>query len=139
MARSEADLIHDVGYLESGQTGSLESVVIGNEIVGYVRRLQEGINLDEGHLAIDALKRVGPGGGFLTDKSTLDTFRSLYQPELLDRKSYDSWKENGGKDLRERAREKAERVIDEHRPEPLGEEAIESMNEVIERSEAELS
>jgi trimethylamine--corrinoid protein Co-methyltransferase len=138
MARSEADLIHDVGYLESGQTGSLESVVIGNEIVGYVRRLQEGINLDEDHMAIDALKRVGPGGGFLTDKSTLDTFKSLYQPELLDRKSYDSWKESGGKDLRERAREKARRLIDEHQPEPPGEEAIESMNEIIERSEAEL-
>lgn len=138
MARSEADLIHDVGYLESGQTGSLESVVIGNEIVGYVRRLQEGINLDEDHMAIDALERVGPGGGFLTDKSTLDTFKSLYQPELLDRKSYDSWKESGGKGLRERAREKARRLIDEHHPEPLGEEAIGTMNEVIERSEAEL-
>ncbi|MBS3737091.1 trimethylamine methyltransferase family protein [Candidatus Bipolaricaulota bacterium] len=138
MARSEADLIHDVGYLESGQTGSLESVVIGNEIVGYIRRLQEGINLDENHLAIDALKRVGPGGRFLTDESTLDTYKSLYQPELLDRKSYDSWKESGGKDLRERAREKARKVIGEHEPEPLPDEAVQAMDEILEKSKAEL-
>jgi len=138
MARSEADLIHDVGYLESGQTGSLESVVIGDEIVGYVRRLRRGINLDEDHLAIDALKRVGPGGGFLTDQSTLDTFRNLYQPELLDRRSYDSWKEEGEKNLKERAREKAITILEEHEPEPLGGDIIEAMNEVIAEKESKL-
>ncbi|MCF7890232.1 trimethylamine methyltransferase family protein [Candidatus Bipolaricaulota bacterium] len=138
MARSEADLIHDVGYLESGQTGSLESVVIGNEIVGYVRRLQEGIKLDEDHLAIDALKRVGPGGGFLTDQSTLDTFKKLYEPELLDRNSYDSWKEKGGKDLRERAREKAKKLLDDPNSEPLAEDRVGIMDEIIEEKEEKL-
>ncbi|MFW6071461.1 MAG: trimethylamine methyltransferase family protein [Candidatus Bipolaricaulota bacterium] len=138
MARSEADLIHDVGYLESGQTGSLESVVIGNEIVGYVRRLQDGIDLDEDRLAIDALKRVGPGGRFLTDESTLDTYKTLYQPELLDRKSYDGWMESGGKDLRERAREKARKVIGEHEARPLPDEAVRTMDEILERSKAKL-
>ncbi|MBS3740400.1 trimethylamine methyltransferase family protein [Candidatus Bipolaricaulota bacterium] len=139
MARSDADLIHDVGYLESGQTGSLESVVIGNEIVGYVRRLQRGINLDKKHLAIDALKRVGPGGGFLTDQSTLDNFKTLYQPELLDRRSYDSWKEKGGKDLRERAREKAGKILDEHEPEPLSGEKVRVMDQIIEDKESQLA
>ncbi|MFP4135906.1 MAG: trimethylamine methyltransferase family protein [Candidatus Acetothermia bacterium] len=138
MARSEADLIHDVGYLESGQTGSLESVVIGNEIVGYVRRLQDGIDLDEDRLAIDALKRVEPGGRFLTDESTLDTYKTLYQPELLDRKSYDGWMESGGKDLRERAREKARKVIGEHEARPLPDEAVRTMDEILERSKAKL-
>ena len=139
MARSEADLIHDVGYLESGQTGSLESVVIGNEIVGYVRRLQRGINLDESHLAVEALKRVGPGGGFLTDQSTLNTFKKLYQPELLDRRSYDSWKENGAKDLRERAREKAKKLLDEHEPKQLPEGKVRAMDKIIENKESGLT
>ncbi|MFB6290870.1 MAG: trimethylamine methyltransferase family protein, partial [Candidatus Bipolaricaulia bacterium] len=130
MARTEADLIHDVGYLESGQTGSLESVVIGNEIIGYVRRLQRGIDLDEKYLAIDALKRVGPGGGFLTDQSTLDTFKELYQPELLDRRSYDSWKKEGEKDLRERARERANNLLNEHEPESLAEDKVQEMEEI---------
>ncbi|MFB6214852.1 MAG: trimethylamine methyltransferase family protein, partial [Candidatus Bipolaricaulia bacterium] len=138
MARSEADLIHDVGYLESGQTGSLESVVIGNEIVGYVRRLQEGINLDEDHLAVDALKRIGPGGSFLTDKSTLEKFKELYQPELLDRNSYDSWKEKGGKDLSKRAGEKAKELLREHEPKPLPEGKIRVMDEIIEEEETKL-
>ncbi|MBS3786787.1 trimethylamine methyltransferase family protein [Candidatus Bipolaricaulota bacterium] len=138
MARSEADLIHDVGYLESGQTGSLESVVIGNEIVGYIRRLQEGINLNEDHLALEALKRVGPGGGFLTDQSTMNTFKDLYQPELLDRSSYDSWKEKGGKNFRERARVKAKKLLDEHEPIPLSENKVQNMDEIIEEEESKI-
>jgi len=139
MVRSQADLIHDVGYLEAGQTGSLESVVIGNEIVGYLRRLQRGINLDEKHMAMDAIERVGPDGGYLTDQSTLDTFKDLYQPSLLDRKGYDSWKEAGAKDLRERARERAREVIESHEPEPLPEDSIETMDEIIAEAEEGIS
>lgn len=135
MANSEADLIHDVGYLESGQTGSLESVVIGNEIVGYVRRLQRGINLHEDYMAMDAIERVGPGGRFLTDQSTLDNYRDLYQPELLDRKGYDSWKEAGEQDLRERASEKAREIVENHEPKPLPDEVIREMDEVLDEAE----
>ncbi|MBS3765033.1 trimethylamine methyltransferase family protein [Candidatus Bipolaricaulota bacterium] len=135
MARSQADLIHDVGYLESGQTGSLESVVIGNEIVGYVRRLQRGMNMHEDYLAMDAIERVGPGGRFLTDKSTLDNYRDLYQPKLLDRKGYDSWKEAGAKDLRERASEKAKEIVENHEPEPLPDEVIREMDGVLDEAE----
>jgi len=138
MARSEADLIHDVGYLEAGQTGSLESVVIGDEIIGYVRRVQEGIRLDEEHLALEAIERVGPGGGYITDKSTLSTFKSLYQPELLDRQSYDGWKRGGEKDLSDRAREKAIEILEEQEPNRLPREKLEAMEDIIAGKEAEL-
>lgn len=138
MARSEADLIHDVGYLESGQTGSLESVVIGDEIIGYVRRVQEGIRLDEEHLALEAIERVGPGGGYLTDQSTLSTFKELYQPELLDRQSYDSWKSDGQKDLSARAREKAKEILENHEPKKLPDEKLNAMSEIIEKRKEEI-
>lgn len=138
MSRSEADLIHDVGYLEAGQTSSLESVVIGDQIIGYIRRLQEGINLDENHLGIDAIKRVGPGGNFLTDQSTLNTLSSLYQPDLLDRQNYDTWHEADSKDLRDRARKKARRIVEDHEPEPLGEDAVRTMDKIIEKNQARL-
>ncbi|MFP3952769.1 MAG: trimethylamine methyltransferase family protein [Candidatus Acetothermia bacterium] len=138
MARSDADLIHDVGYLESGQTGSLESVAVGNEIVGYVRRLHRGIDVDDDGLTVEAIERVGPGGSYLTDSSTLDTFRDLYQPELLDRQGYDSWKKDGEKSLADRAKEKVLEILDSHEPYPLDEDRVRAMDGVIERAEAGL-
>ncbi len=136
MSQTEADLVHDVGYLESGQTGSLESVVVGNEIIGYVRRLQQGINLDEEHLAIDAIGRVGPGGSYLTDPSTLATFKDWYQPKLLDRQGYDSWKEEGGKDFATRAREEAKHILKDYQPERLDEDKVTKLEEIISKKES---
>jgi len=136
MAHTQADLIHDVGYLESGLTGSLESVAIGNEIIGYVRNLQQGINLDDDHLAMDAIERVGPGGSYLTDPSTLAMFRDVYRPQLLDRQGYDNWKKNGAKDLRTRAREMVKSILANHQPTPPDEKKINAMEEIIDRQEA---
>ncbi len=138
MARSDADLIHDVGYLESGQTGSLESVAVGNEIVGYVRRVHRGMSLDDDSLTVEAIERVGPGGSYLTDSSTLDTFKDLYQPELLDRQGYDSWKESGEKDLAARARDKAKKILKNHEPYPLDEEKLDAMEQILEDARSKL-
>jgi len=138
MAQTQADLIHDVGYLESGLTGSLESVAIGNEIIGYIRSLQQGIDLDDYHLTMDAIERVGPGGSYLTDPSTLAMFRDVYQGELLDRQGYDSWKKSGGKDLYTRAREKVKKILATHKPNSLDEEKIHAMSEIIKEGQAGL-
>jgi trimethylamine--corrinoid protein Co-methyltransferase len=45
------NLIHDVGYLGQGLIGHPAGIVMCNEIIGFVRRMMRGIDLDDTHLA----------------------------------------------------------------------------------------
>ena len=58
------NLVHDVGYLEFGLTYSFDLLVMCDEFIGQVRRMMEGIRIDKEYLAVDSIKRVGPGGAF---------------------------------------------------------------------------
>ncbi len=51
--------IHDVGYLDSGLNGSLEMLVLCDEIIDMVKHIGKGIRVDEDHLALVVIDRVG--------------------------------------------------------------------------------
>jgi len=73
-AMSGGNLIHDSGYMESGACTSLQSLVIADEIIGQVKRLVRGIEVNEKTLALDVIAKVGPGGDFMSERHTCDTF-----------------------------------------------------------------
>ena len=131
---SGANLVHDVGYLESGKTGALEMIVMVDEILGYIRRITRGIEVNEETLAIDAIEEVGPGGHFLTHSHTLRNFRKeLWQPDLSDRQTWSKWVEGGKKRMEDRTREKTQLILKTHTPAPLSSQAEEKIQEVINR------
>lgn len=131
---SGANLVHDVGYLESGMTGALEMIVMVDEILGYVRRITRGIEVNEETLAIDAIEEVGPGGDFLAHSHTLRNFRKeLWQPDLSDRQAWSKWVEGGKKRMEDRTREKTQLILKTHTPAPLSSQAEEKIQEVINR------
>ena len=119
---SRCNLVNDVGYLEYGNTSSLEMVTIANEMVAMARHFVGGIDVNEETLALDALQRVkdaGPKGMFLTDDHTFDHFeQALFLPRLLDRSRYDSWEAAGSQDLYKRSNAEARRILDEHQVAP---------------------
>jgi trimethylamine--corrinoid protein Co-methyltransferase len=117
MART--NLNHDVGYLESGLTGSPEMMVLTNEIISMTRRFVEGIRLDEESLASGVIHDVGPGGEFLSHEHTMAHWRELWLPQLFDRQRLDPWIAGGSKGLGERLREATIGLINEHTVEPL--------------------
>ncbi len=132
---SGANLIHDVGYLESGLTGSLETLVACDEAIGLVRRIGRGITVDKESLAIEVIERVGHGGDFITDDHTYGHFKhEFWFPELLNRKRYDDWKNSGGFSLAEKSSLKAKNLLKEYQPEALKPEAYEKIDEVIGRA-----
>ena len=69
------NIMHDVFYIESGRTGSLELLVLMDEVISRVKFLLRGINCSPEHLAVEAVRRVGPGGSFLGDEHTARHFR----------------------------------------------------------------
>ena len=119
---SRCNLIHDVGYLEYGNTSSLEMVTMADELIAMVRHFTQGILVNEDTLALDALQRVkdaGAKGIFLTDDHTFDHFESaLFLPELLDRSRFDTWQNEGAPDLYQKSNNRAREILAQHRLQP---------------------
>ena len=113
------NLVHDLGYIEFGITYSLELLVLCNEFIGQVRRMMDGIVVDEEHLALDAVDRVGPGNSFLTDPHTFSHFKNNWQPDLTDRRIRKNWKKNGSLSMEESAKERIRSILDTHIPAPM--------------------
>lgn len=127
------NIVHDVGYLEFGLTYSFELLVLCNEFIGQVRRMMDGITVDTETLAVDAIKRVGPGGTFLSDDHTLAHFRENWHPELTNRQTYDRWQAKGTTTMRERAQEKITTLLQNHQPQALPMEIDTAIEKVLDR------
>jgi trimethylamine:corrinoid methyltransferase-like protein len=114
VALAGGNFIHDAaGFLEFCMTASFEKLVIDNEIIGMVMRAVEGIRVDETTLAFDEIKKVGPGGHFVSSRHTRRHMRAeQFRPTLSDRETRDVWTAAGGKDARRRAAEKAKAILD---------------------------
>jgi trimethylamine--corrinoid protein Co-methyltransferase len=130
-ALSGNNLVHDIGYIESGMTCSCEMIVICDEIIGAVRRLLGGIELTPETLALDVIDEVGPGGDFLSTDHTLRHYKECWYPSLFDRFSYQSWTEAGRPEAIARARQAARDAITNHRPEPLPEATRETLHSLV--------
>ena len=115
-ALAGANFIHDAaGLMEFALTACYEKFVIDNDILGMVMRAVEGIKVDDDSLAFDLIKKVGPGGNFVTAKHTRDFMRSEhYQPSVSDRDSREEWEAKGGKTTWERAAERVKEILANH-------------------------
>ena len=84
-----------------------ELLLIDNEIIGAVRHLLRGFEVDTETLAADVIARVGPGGNFLAEEHTARHYRQeLWFPKLWDRKTWSVWESEGAKNVSRRAWER---------------------------------
>ncbi len=132
---SRCNVIHDVGFLEYGNTSSLEMVVMANELIAMSRFFTEGIQVNQETLALEAIERVAggePGSIFLMDDHTFENFmKAQFLPVLLDRNRYDSWKEAGATDLYQRCNMEAKRILSEHQVEPKMDEILKGITQIL--------
>jgi trimethylamine--corrinoid protein Co-methyltransferase len=98
------NMIHDMGYMESGLMGSLELVVIQDEIVSVIKAGSPGLQFNEENLALDLVHKHALTADFLGTEHTLRHVRDGWQPRLVDRHNYEQWKGKGGTSMRDRAR-----------------------------------
>jgi trimethylamine--corrinoid protein Co-methyltransferase len=138
-ALSGANLVHDIGYIESGLTCSYEMIVVCDEIISLVRRLLRGIDLSPAALALDAIHEVGPGGDYLGVDHTARHFREVWYPRLLDRRGYHAWTEAGKPTAVATARDIARATIDDHRPDPLPEDTLAELHAILAKADATAS
>lgn len=129
-----AQLAHDVGYLDSGMTNSIEQVVICDELIAYTRRFMKAAEVNDETLALDVIDEVGPDGNFMATKHTHKHFREDWYPKLFERRNYDTWEKAGAKTMRQRAKEKALDILENHKPEPLSADVLGEIDRIVEQA-----
>ena len=131
-----ANLIHDVGYMGAGLIGSPASIVMSNEIIGWVKRMMRGFEITPELMGLDVIRSVGPGGDFLAEEHTLKYYRSeAWRPRLSNRDDPDTWLQKGGKDFGERLIEDTVAILESHEPEPLSAEVEVKIDAIVRRAE----
>lgn len=85
---------------------SMESLVLGNDMLGQVQRCVRGIDVTDDSVSIEVMKEVclGGPGHYLGAEQTLGLMQSEYiYPDLADRTSPKEWEERQRPDLIKRA------------------------------------
>ncbi len=128
---SGANLIHDVGYMESGLTTSYEMIVLTDELAAMTDNLIKGIEVTPETLLVDEIDRVGPGGNYLDSPTTLKRFREFWFPTLLDRKRRQQWADKGSLTLGQRLNARVLKILGEHQVKPLEPEKSQKLREIL--------
>jgi len=119
-ALSGAASIAGFGDVQEGMAFCPIQLGIDEELVGFTLKALGGIPVDDDRLSVDAIKRVGFGGNFMTDETTIKYLRTdYYEPKILNRLSREKWVKAGSKDINARAKERIKKLVAEHQPVPL--------------------
>ena len=128
--------IYGMGMLEMGMTMSYEQLLIDAEIAKMIRRVIQGIAVNEETLAAEVIKAVGPAGTYLGQKHTMKHMRKeSSQTKLFDRRMYEAWQKQGGTDVFTRANEEAKRILETHKVEPLPANVSKEIKSIIAEAE----
>lgn len=134
-ALSGANLVHDVGFLESGMSASLEGLVMADEIISYVRTILNGIRVDDDTLALDVINKVGPGGHFLGEEHTFKNFKTFWNPTIINRDRFQMWEEKGKLTYKQRLNSKAKQMLQEHKSQILPEDILNKLQSIVDGAE----
>jgi trimethylamine--corrinoid protein Co-methyltransferase len=135
-ALTAGDLCHDVGYTESGLTGSVFQMTAMDEAIGYSRRITRGIEVNEETLAVDVIHDVGPNGHYLREPHTRKFYKTeFWYPKLCDRRNYEEWEMMGKTTMKDRTVARVQEILATHQPSAIKSETEEVIKEVLEEAE----
>jgi len=133
------DILIGCGLMGGSMVLSLEQLLIDVEIFKMAKRAREGIAADDGKWLEDVIDRVGPGGHFLTESSTVRALRDgeMYVSQLGWHGSFEAWEAAGNPTLLEEVREKVAQILATHEPLPLDEHVEKELDRIQKRAESE--
>ncbi len=134
---SGATLVHDVGFLDCADIGSLEMLVMNDEIIAMTRRVMRGVEISDDTLMLDLIDKVGPGGEFMSAKETARRCRDeIWVPTLMDREPWENWEAAGSQTMNDRVKARLREILATHEPPPLPEGAAEKIEAILQAAEA---
>jgi trimethylamine--corrinoid protein Co-methyltransferase len=85
-----------VGGSLGSKAFSPKNVVYSNDIIMQTRRFTNGFSLDDLTVGLDEIMAAGPGGNFLTTKSTRQNYKNAYfESKIFPHLSLEKWQEKG--------------------------------------------
>lgn len=114
-----ADMMCGAGLLYGARIFSFEQLLMDCEIFEIIRRTTGGLEINAETLALETIGRVGSEDHYMVEPHTIAHLREMWQPSVINRDSYEKWRDNEKKDALETAREKAKQILLTHEPEPL--------------------
>lgn len=133
---SRAGLVHDVGFVDCADIGSMEMLVLADEVISYTKRIMRGIRVDEQNIMLELIEKVGPGGNFMTEIENVRLCRKeVWMPGLLDRDPYAAWKDRGGRSAAERASQRVKEILSRPAPALRSEAVLAEFARILEEEE----
>lgn len=134
--------VESVSGIGGGWEGAscLEMMIIDDEMLNDVARIMRGIEVDEDHLAVELLDRVGPMGNFLSQTHTLEHLRKgeTRMSDLWDKRTSERATREGAHELRDVAKARAKKILKDHGPEPLDRDVLRGVEEVVRKASKDL-
>jgi len=133
-----ANIVHDVGFMDSGMQGSLQLIAICNDILGFLRAATSGVPVNEETLALDVIEELGPTGNFLDHEHTMRHYKEPYYSRLADKNPYSVWLKRGGTSMEARAAQMVDEILARHQPGALPDEVQTKLKKVVADEQARI-
>ena len=130
-ANSGAEMIGAFGMLQDAMVVCPEKFVLELEAHEMAYQISEPVTFHEEELAIELMKKIGSGGNFIVEKQTIKEMRQMRLSEVL-RQIGEDGREREHRDI---AIEIYNKTIKGHRPEPLPDDVLKEMDNILKKAE----
>lgn len=127
-----ADIIYGVGATDAGSTISYTQMILDDELIAGLRRMMQSIPAHDLDEEVALIKANTPRGNFLKEKHTRRNFRRHWQPGILSRDTYETWRVKG-ETIEQICRRKARDILAQHQPLPLPAEVEAELERIVRR------
>jgi len=131
-----ANIVHDVGFMDSGLQGSMQMMAICNEILGFLRASTAGVVVNDETLALDVIEELGPTGAYLGHEHTVRHYKEPFYSKLIDKNPYSVWQKRGSTTMEARAAKMVDDILAKHKTEALSEDIQKAIHAIVEREQA---
>jgi trimethylamine--corrinoid protein Co-methyltransferase len=131
------DILIGPGLLGGSMILSFEQLLIDVEVYRMCRRVVEGIDSADNRWLDDVIDRVGPGGDFIAELSTVEGIRGgeWYLTDFGWHESFEAWDTANRPQLLDEAGELVDQLLESHEPLPLGEDVERELESIAQRAQ----
>jgi trimethylamine---corrinoid protein Co-methyltransferase len=125
---------HAAGWMHGGLTASFEKLILDAEMLQMMAAYFEPLGVEEGDLALAAIREVGPGGHFFGAAHTMERYEhAFYAPMLSNWDNHPNWLLHGAVQARERANNIWKQLLTEYQQPALDPAVEESLKAYVAR------
>jgi trimethylamine---corrinoid protein Co-methyltransferase len=106
------DMMNMGGLIEALKTFDFAKAVIDDEIAQMLKRMKRGLEFSEENLAVDIIKKIGPGGSFIVEPHTMKRMKTAgLLTKLSNRDSRTQWEKKGAHDIHDQAMVRVREIL----------------------------